>query len=134
MSQSVGREVRDFIDGLEDERRRQESERLLEIFGRATGLEPELWARSMIGYGQYHYRYESGHEGDWFLTGFAPRKRALSIYIMPGFEPYQELLQRLGKHRTGKSCLYLTRLENADEDVLETLIGESVTLMERRWT
>lgn len=133
MNAKVSQEVRDYIDGLDDERRKAETERLLDIFHRATGLEAELWSSSMIGYGSYHYRYESGHEGDWFLTGFAPRKRALSIYIMPGFEPYQDLMQKLGKHRTGKSCLYLNKLENADEAVLETLVRESVARMEARW-
>ncbi|WP_376690273.1 DUF1801 domain-containing protein [Wenzhouxiangella sp. EGI_FJ10409] len=133
MSAPVSQEVRDYVDGLDYERRRGECEQLLEIFHRATGLEAELWSSSMIGYGHYHYRYESGHEGDWFLTGFAPRKRALSIYIMPGFEPYEDLMQRLGKHKTGKSCLYLTKLENADPEVLETLIRESVARMEATW-
>lgn len=129
----VSQEVREYVEGLNDERRKHECEQLLQIFHRATGLEAELWRSSMIGYGNYHYRYESGHQGDWFLTGFAPRKRALSIYIMPGFEQYEDLMQRLGKHRTGKSCLYLNKLDDADPEVLETLIRESVARMEATW-
>lgn len=133
MNVKVSREVRDYIDGLDNEQRQAESEHLLEIFARATGLEAELWSSSMIGYGSYHYRYESGREGDWFLTGFAPRKGALTIYIMPGFEHCKDLMQRLGKHRTGKSCLYLKKLEDADREVLETLISESVARMKATW-
>lgn len=87
----------------------------------------------MIGYGQYHYRYESGREGDWFLTGFAPRKGALTIYIMPGFERYEALMKQLGKHRTGKSCLYLKKLEDADPEVLTRLIRQSVADMKETW-
>ena len=133
MSRSVSAEAREYIDGLDNEQRKAECARLLEIFADATGLEARLWSSSMIGYGQYHYRYESGREGDWFLTGFAPRKGALTIYIMPGFERYEALMKQLGKHRTGKSCLYLKKLEDADPEVLTRLIRQSVADMKETW-
>ncbi|MGD2115652.1 MAG: DUF1801 domain-containing protein [Acidobacteriota bacterium] len=118
--------VREFLDGVEDETKRRDSETLLEIMGRITGEEPTMWGGSIIGFGSYHYRYASGREGDWFLTGFSPRKQSFSLYIMSGFRGYDELLDRLGKHKTGKSCLYVKRLEDVDLAVLEELIERSV--------
>lgn len=85
----------------------------------------------MVGFGSYHYRYASGREGDWFLVGFAPRRKSLTVYIMDGFTEYESLLARLGKHSTGKSCLYLKRLDDVDLDVLEELIHRSVASMQR---
>jgi len=85
-----------------------------------------MWGPSLIGYGSYHYHYQSGREGDFMVTGFAPRKKALSIYIMPGFETYGAFLAELGKHRTGKCCLYVNKLEDIDTAILEALIRQSV--------
>jgi hypothetical protein len=98
-----------------------------------TGDEPRLWGRGMVGFGTYHYRYESGREGDWFVTGFAPRKSDLTLYIMAGFDRYEALMSRLGKYRTGKSCLYVKRLADVDEAVLRELVEESVGWVRGRW-
>ena len=96
-----------------------------------TGEPAEMWGGSIIGFGSYHYVYESGREGDWFLTGFAPRKQSLTLYIMPGFEHYDDLLARLGKHKIGRSCLYINKLADVDMDVLRELVAESVSHMRR---
>jgi len=98
-----------------------------------TGCEPKMWGPSIVGFGRYHYKYESGREGDWPLTGFSPRKQALTVYIMAGFRRYEELLDRLGKHKTGKSCLYLKRLEDVDLEVLRELVHESVEQVAERY-
>lgn len=95
---------------------------------KATGEEPRLWG-SIVGFGDYHYRYESGREGDWFLAGFAPRKQNLSLYIMAGFDKYDELLSRLGKYKTGKACLYINKVEDVDLEVLEELVRRSAEHM-----
>ena len=90
-----------------------------------TGLEPDMWGPSIIGFGDYHYKYESGREGEMFLTGFSPRKQSLSLYIMAGFDSYDDLLARLGKHRKGASCLYINKLADVDMAVLRELVRES---------
>ena len=100
---------------------------------KATGSRARLWGSNIVGYGQYHYKYASGREGDWMLVGFSPRKHSLSIYIMPGFEPYAALMKKLGKYKTGKSCLYINSLADVDEAVLEQLIAESVATMRERY-
>ena len=94
-----------------------------------TNAKPKMWGDSIVGFGSYHYKYASGREGDWFLTGFSPRKQNLTIYIMPGFEKYETLLNKLGRHSTGKSCLYIKKIENVDLDVLKELIEQSVQQM-----
>lgn len=123
--------VERFLDAVEDPARRADSRALLELMSRVTGEPPRMWGASMVGFGTYHYRYASGREGDWFLTGFAPRKNDLTLYVMAGFTAYDDLMSRLGKHRTGKSCLYLKRLSDVSADVLEELIRESVEHMRR---
>lgn len=125
--------VAEYVENLPDERRREESGRLIEIMQRATGSEPVLWGSSIIGFGRYRYTYDSGRSGEWALVGFAPRKGKLSIYLMDGFEGREELLEELGPHSTGKSCLYVTRLERVDEQVLERLVEASVAAMRRRY-
>ena len=90
-----------------------------------TGAEPQMWGDSIVGFGSYHYVYASGREGDWPLTGFSPRKRNLTLYIMAGFDEYDELLSRLGKFKTGKSCLYINKLEDVDQEVLAELVKRS---------
>ena len=118
--------VKGFIDCIGDEQRRAECRKLLQLMRRATGQQPKLWGNSIVGFGKYHYEYPSGREGDWFVTGFSPRKQALTLYIMSGFSRYQGLLKKLGKFKTGKSCLYVKRLEDIDEDTLDQLVSESV--------
>jgi hypothetical protein len=120
-----GGSVDAFIDGVEDAGRREDCRRLLKLMRQVTGEKAEMWGASIVGFGRYRYRYESGREGDWFLTGFSPRKQALTLYIMAGFSRYDEMLAALGKHKTGKSCLYLKRLDDADQDVLRELIAAS---------
>lgn len=92
-------------------------------------MRPRMWGGSIVGYGRYDYRYESGREGSWFLTGFSPRKAALSVYIMPGYRDLGPMLTRLGKHKTGKSCLYINKLAHIDEAVLAEIIAEGVAYM-----
>lgn len=115
-----------FLESVEDETRRRDCRVLLELMRQIIGAEPRLWGPSIVGFGSYHFRYESGREGDWFLAGFSPRKRDLTVYVMAGFARYEELMPKLGKHRTGKSCLYLKKLADVDSDVLEELIRGSV--------
>jgi hypothetical protein len=126
-------DVRAFIDAIENDVRRRDALTSLELFAEVTGEEPRMWGPSIVGYGSYHYRYASGREGDWMLTGFSPRKQSMTLYIMPGFDAYETLLGRLGKHRTGKSCLYVNRFEDIDLDVLRELIAASVDEMRRRY-
>lgn len=118
--------VETFLNQVEDERKREDSYRILQMMQDVTGEEPKMWGPSMVGFGNVHYKYASGREGDWFLTGFSPRKQNLSLYIMPGFKRYKNLMSKLGKYKTGKSCLYIKRLSDVDENVLRKLIAESV--------
>jgi hypothetical protein len=94
-----------------------------------TGSEPVMWGPSIVGFGSYHYTYASGREGDWMLSAFSPRKRNLTLYIMAGFERYDEIMKRLGKFKTGSSCLYINKLDDIDRDVLRELVTESVAHM-----
>jgi hypothetical protein len=121
--------VTDFLNQITDEQKRQDSFTILEIMKTASGSEPKMWGDSIVGFGSYHYRYASGREGDWFLTGFSPRKQNLTLYIMPGFDDYEALLSNLGKHKTGKSCLYINKLEDVDRLILKELIVKSVQKM-----
>jgi len=123
------RSVVDFLKGVPDERKRQDSFTILEIMQQVTGEEAKMWGDSIVGFGSYHYRYASGQEGDWLLVGFSPRKQNLTLYIMPGFDQYGELLQRLGKFSTGKSCLYIKKLGDVDQAVLKDLVHQSVEHM-----
>ena len=122
-------DVTAYLDSVENKRRRDDALVLLELMGEISGEPAQLWGPSIVGFGTYHYKYESGREGDWFLTGFAPRKASMTLYIMPGFEHYDNLLARLGKHKIGRSCLYINKLADVDMDVLKELISESVAHM-----
>ena len=124
-------DVMEYLDSVENQRRREDSLVLLDVMGEITGEPAEMWGGSIVGFGSYHYVYESRREGDWFLTGFAPRKQSLTLYIMPGFEHYDDLLARLGKHKIGRSCLYINKLADVDMDVLRELVAESVAHMRR---
>jgi hypothetical protein len=122
-------DVEQFLQTVEDPQRRVDCQTLLVLMERATGFKPKMWGEGMVGFGAYHYRYESGREGDWFLTGFSPRKQNLTVYITPGFEPYPELMQSLGKYKTGRSCLYVKRLADVDLPTLEALVRRSTADM-----
>jgi hypothetical protein len=113
--------------------RRDEAERLLDIFGEVTGWVPRLWGPSMVGFGRYAYRYDSGHSGESLATGFSPRKAELSIYILPGYADFGAILDRLGPHRLGKACLYVRRLSAIDEGALRDLIRAGLEDLGRRW-
>lgn len=125
-TQPTDADVGAFLDTVENDRRREDSRVLLELMREVTGEEPVMWGPSIVGFGQYHYRYESGREGDWFLAGFAPRKSNLVVYVMSGFPRHAELMKKLGKHRTGSSCLYINKLDDVDLDVLRELVRRSV--------
>jgi hypothetical protein len=125
--------VEAFLNSVVDEKKRQDSFVILDLMKQVTGLTPKMWGSSMVGFGRYHYKYASGHEGDAFLTGFSPRKQNLTIYIMAGFEQYDELMKKLGKYRTGKSCLYIKKIEDIDLEVLKVLVGQSVEQMKKMY-
>ena len=124
--------VTDFLQAVPDERKREDSFAIMELMKEVTGLEPKMWGDTMIGFGTYHYKYASGREGDWFVTGFSPRKQNLTLYIMSGFDEYDELMKKLGKYKTGKACLYINKLEDVDLSVMKELIQKSVTHMSGR--
>lgn len=120
-----------FIKGIPDARRREDCRAVAVMMEEATGSKPEMWGTSIVGFGRYHYAYASGREGDWFLTGFSPRKQNLTLYIMPGFERYAERMEQLGKYTTGKSCLYIKSLDDIHLPTLKKLIRESVQHMRK---
>ena len=114
--------VADFLAAVPNARRREDGQALLEMMREITGIEPQMWGPSIIGFGSYHYKYESGREGDMPIIGFSPRSRSLSLYIMDGFDAHDDLLSRLGKHRKGASCLYINKLADVDTAILRELI------------
>ena len=124
--------VEAFLNSVENEKRKSDSFVVLELMKKITNAEPSMWGPSIIGFGSYHYKYASGIENDWFLTGFSPRKQSLTLYIMNGFKRYDEILSRLGKYKTGKSCLYMNKIEDIDIGVLEELIEASVNYLQSK--
>jgi hypothetical protein len=127
------KDVTAFLNDIEHDRKRKEAFQLLDIFKEVTGEPPKMWGSSIIGFGKYRYVYKSGREGDWMLTGFSPRKAKHSLYIMSGFSKFDELMEKLGKHKTGKSCLYVNKLEDIDIEVLKELIDSSVMHMKEKY-
>ena len=125
--------VRDFIESVEDEARREDCKTVLTLMSEASGEEPIMWGPSIVGFGTYHYKYASGREGDWMKTGFSPRKQNLTLYIMDGFGKYDELLSALGPHKTGKSCLYIKKLSDIDLKVLKKLVKASITHFDKKY-
>lgn len=117
--------VKKVIDAIEDPARRKDARAVAKMMEEITGEKPRMWGESIVGFGSYHYVYDSGREGDWMVTGFSSRKSSLTLYIMAGFARYDELMKKLGKFKTGKSCLYIKRLDDIDQDVLRQLISES---------
>jgi len=122
-------DVRAYLASIEPEKKRDDAFKILALMEDVTGEPATMWGDSMIGFGKYHYKYKSGREGEWFLTGFAPRKQNLTLYIMAGFDEYGALLGKLGKYKTGKSCLYIKKIEDVDESVLRELVVKSVDHM-----
>jgi len=124
--------VEKFLNSVKDEQKRQDSFKILEMMKKITKEDPKMWGPSIVGFGSYHYKYASGHEGDMCIAGFSPRKEALTIYILPGFEKYDSLMKKLGKYKTGKSCLYIKKLADVDIKVLTELIIQSVKYMQKK--
>jgi hypothetical protein len=128
----TGKSVEKFIAGIADEGMREDARAVLKMMKRATGAEPKLWGTSIVGFGDYRYKYASGREGDWFLTGFSPRKQGLSIYLMSGLASQEALLKKLGKHKTGMGCLYIKRLADVDSSILAKMIERTVRTLSGR--
>ena len=124
--------VKSFLDAVEDPDRRADCHEVAKIMRRVTRKQPKMWGPSIVGFGIYHYKYASGREGDWPVAGFSPRKRDLTLYIMSGFTGHAALMKKLGKHKTGKSCLYIKKLADVDLEVLEELIQRSVDWVSKR--
>ena len=115
-----------FLKGIKDEQTRDDCYAILKIMEKATKTKAKMWGNAIVGFGDYHYVYESGREGDWFLTGFSPRKQNLTLYIVGGFNQFEDLMKKLGKHSLGKGCLYINKLEDVDMKVLREVITKSV--------
>jgi len=122
-----------FLKGVENVQRREDALTLLKMMKSITRQEPRMWGKDLIGFGSYHYKYASGQEGDFLMTGFSPRKSSLSVYVIPGFDRYSALMKKLGKHKTGKSCLYINKLEDVDIKVLKELIKSGYTDMKKMY-
>lgn len=125
--------VIEFIDNVDSEKKREDAYRLLDIFTETTGYPAKMWGPSIIGFGSYHYKYESGHEGDAPLVGFSPRKAKISLYFAPGDEEKEAHLQKLGKHTSGKACVYINKVGDIDTEALRALIRQSVQLLQARY-
>ena len=126
-------DVEAYLDAIPDETRRSDARKVRAMMERLSGEPARMWGPSIVGFGRYHYKYDSGHEGEAARIGFSPRARELVLYIIPGFDRYSEMMARLGKHRTGKSCLYIKRLADVDEEVLEALAGASIAHMREKY-
>jgi Domain of unknown function (DU1801) len=122
-----------YLKAIEDRRKRADAKKIASMMRKATGETPRMWGSSIVGYGTYHYRYESGREGRWMITGFSSRNQSLVVYIMSGFRAFTALMKRLGDYKTGKSCLYIKTLDDVDTKILQTIIERSVRLMRQRY-
>lgn len=122
-----------FLQSVENETRRNDAWQVLEIMQKLSGEPAAMWGKTLVGFGSYHYKYESGREGDFMLVGFSPRKQNLVLYIMPGFSGYADLMAKLGKHKTGKSCLYINKLADIHLPTLKKLIRESLKAMKKKY-
>ena len=125
--------VNDFLEGVQDAQKKADSYTILQMMEDITGFKPKMWGASLVGFDSYHYKYETGREGDMLKVGFSPRKTAMTVYIMPGFERYDDLMSKLGKYKTGKSCLYIKKLSDVDMAVLKELITESYQYMTKKY-
>jgi hypothetical protein len=125
--------VEDFLNTVEDERKKEDSFKLLKMMEDISGEPAKMWGGAIVGFGSYHYVYASGREGDWMLSGFSPRKASLSIYLMAGFDQLGDELASLGKHKVGKGCLYVKSLSDIDEKVLRKMIKKSIAIIRKRY-
>ncbi len=129
----TGSSVRAFLESVDDRQRKADAKQVAAIMRKVTGKRARMWGTSIVGYGKYRYSNTAGKNFEWMLTGYSPRKQALTVYIMCGFEPFGALMSKLGKYTTGKSCLYIKRLDDVDTDVLATLIEQSVKRMRQKY-
>ncbi|MGD7022409.1 DUF1801 domain-containing protein [Rossellomorea vietnamensis] len=125
--------VIEFIENVDSEKKREDSYKLLDIFTETTGYQAKMWGPSIIGFGSYHYKYKSGHEGDAPLVGFSPRKAKISLYFATGDPDREELLEKFGKHTSGKACVYINKVADIDEEVLKDLINQSVEFLQKTY-
>lgn len=125
--------VASFINSIELAERRKDCRTLVKLMKDVTKASPKMWGSSIVGFGTYHYKYASGREGDFFLAGFSPRKNDLTLYVMAGFDRYPELMKKLGTYKTGRSCLYVKRLDDVDMKVLKKLVTGSVKYMRKAY-
>ncbi|PPA71031.1 DUF1801 domain-containing protein [Jeotgalibacillus proteolyticus] len=125
--------VIEFIESVDHPKKKEDAYRLLDIFTEASGYDAKMWGPSMIGFGSYHYKYETGHEGDSFLAGFSPRKSKISLYFATGDPTREKLLKDFGKHTTGKACVYINKLDDINVDVLKALIKQSVDFLQEMY-
>ena len=132
-TQKTDLSVEGFLNGVKDEQKRSDSFKILKMMPEISGYEPKMWGPSIVGFGEYHYKYESGREGDMCRIGFSPRAQNLTLYMMPGYSDFSDELSRLGKHKLGKSCLYIKRLSDVDEDVLREMIQKDLDIMDERY-
>ena len=121
--------VETFLNRIADAKKRRDAFVIVDLMRKVTQAEPKMWGSSIVGFGSYHFKYASGREGDWFITGFSPRKQNLTLYIMPGFEQYGALLKKIGKHKTGKACLYINKIDDIDLPTLKELVKQSAKHM-----
>ena len=126
--------VKQFLDSVEDEGRREDARQVLAMMEELTGEKPAMWGPSIVGFGSYSYKTTDGKRHDWFMTGFSPRKTSLTLYIMDGFDGYKDLMDKLGKHTTGKSCLYIKRLSDVDTTVLRKLMKQSIDHVRKHYS
>lgn len=120
-----------FLDSVKDEKKRDDCYKIMDWMKKATGKEPKMWGKNIVGFGNYHYKYKSGREGDWFMTGFSPTKTNISLHLIAGFERYHDLMDNLGKCKTGRGCLYIKTLDDIDTKTLKTLIKRSFAEMKK---
>lgn len=132
-TRETGASVQGFIKGIENETRRKDAAALVALMTRVTGTKPKMWGPAIVGFGKYHYKYDSGREGDMLRLGFSPRKANLALYLITKDDGYEDALARLGKHKTGGSCLYINKLSDVDLKVLEGMIRRSWQLARERY-
>lgn len=125
--------VIEFIEAVDNPKKREDAYKLLDIFTETSGFPAKMWGPSIIGFGSYHYKYETGHEGDAPLVGFSPRKAKISLYFATGDKKREELLETFGKHTSGKACVYINKVSDIDEDVLKDLINQSITFLQKTY-
>ncbi|MFC7784015.1 DUF1801 domain-containing protein [Rossellomorea sp. GCM10028870] len=125
--------VIEFIEAVENPKKREDAYKLLDIFTETTGFEAKMWGPSIIGFGSYHYKYKTGHEGDAPLVGFSPRKAKISLYFAPGDPEREKVLNSFGKHTTGKACVYINKVADIDQAVLKQLINQSMSFLQKTY-